>query len=96
MTNTTLDTTVQVPPAVLFRNLEGEAVLLNTVTGNYYGLDAVGTRMWQNLSQAGSVRQTYDALLREYDVAPERLQADLIAFVDKLCDKALLTRVSTN
>jgi hypothetical protein len=94
MTHTTLDTTVQVPPAVLFRNLEGEAVLLNTETGNYYGLDRVGTRMWQSLSQAGSVRQTYTTLLQEFDVGPERLQGDLIAFVDKLCDKALLTRVA--
>lgn len=95
MTTTTLDTHVQVPPAVLFRNLEGEAVLLNVETGHYYGLDGVGTRMWQSLSQSGSVEQTYTALLQEYNVTPERLQTDLLVFVDKLCDKSLLLRVDS-
>jgi hypothetical protein len=94
MTTTTLDTDVQVPPSVLFRNLEGEAVLLNTETGHYFGLDPVGTRMWQCLSQSGSVSQAYAALLQEYEVTPERLQTDLLVFVDKLCDKSLLSRVA--
>ncbi len=93
MTKTTLHTHVQVPPAVLFRDLDGEAILLNTASGNYFGLDAVGSRMWQSLSQGGSVAQAYAMLLREYKVTPEQLQADLLTFVDKLCERALLTRV---
>lgn len=93
MTNSSLDTHVNVPPAVLFRDLDGEAILLNTSSGHYFGLDAVGTRMWQSLSQGGSVAQTYAMLLREYNAPAERLQADLLAFVDKLCERALLTRV---
>jgi hypothetical protein len=94
MTTTTLNTNVNVPPAVLFRDLEGEAVLLNTVTGNYYGLDKVGARMWQCLTESGSVSEAYSVLLQEFDVTPERLQADLLVFVDKLCDKALLSRAA--
>jgi hypothetical protein len=93
MPKTTLDTHVQAPPAVLFRDLDGEAILLNTSSGNYFGLDAVGTRMWQSLTEAGSVAQAYATLLHEYKVTPERLKADLFVFVDKLCDKALLVRV---
>ncbi len=93
MTTTTLDTKVQVPPAVLFRDLEGEAILLNTESGNYFGLDQVGTRMWQCLAEGGSVSQTYTTLLNEYDVPQERLQEDLLVFVDKLCDKSLLMRM---
>src|SRR5512135_669198 len=93
MTTATLDSFVRVPPAVLFRDLDGEAILLNTVTGNYYGLDKVGARMWQCLTERGSVSQAYSALLKEYAVTPERLQTDLLAFIDKLCDKALLTCV---
>lgn len=93
MTITTLDTQVQVPPAVLFRDLAGEAILLNTDTGHYFGLDGIGTRMWQCLTDGGSVAQAYATLLREFDVQSERLQADLLTFVDKLCDRSLLLRV---
>ena len=34
---------ITVPESVLFRDLDGEAVLLETVTGRYFGLDEVGT-----------------------------------------------------
>jgi hypothetical protein len=34
-----------VPDDVLFRDLDGEAVILNLRTGTYFGLDELGTRM---------------------------------------------------
>lgn len=93
MTTTTLDTHMKVPPAVLFRDLAGEAILLNTDTGHYFGLDGIGTRMWQCLTDGGSVAQASATLLQEFDVPAERLQADLLVFVDKLCERSLLLRV---
>ena len=36
-----------VHPSVICRELSGETVLLNLESGVYYGLDAVGTRVWQ-------------------------------------------------
>ncbi len=62
---------------VLFRELAGESVLLNLKTGQYYGLDAVGTRVWQLLSQYNDLAQLGEALLAEYDVDPDVLQRDL-------------------
>jgi len=86
----TLESRVAVNRDVLFRDLGGEAVLLNLQSGKYYGLDEVGTRMWSLLVQHGKVRQAYDALLAEYDVSEERLQEDLLHFVDELVSHGLL------
>ncbi|MBC7233754.1 MAG: PqqD family protein [Chloroflexi bacterium] len=86
----TLESRVGVNRDVLFRDLGGEAVLLNLQSGKYYGLDEVGTRMWSLLVQHGKVRQAYDALLAEYDVSEERLQEDLLDFVDELVSHGLL------
>jgi len=36
---------ITVPDTVLFRELDGESVLLNLKTESYLGLDDVGTRM---------------------------------------------------
>ena len=58
-----------VAPDVLFRLVGDEGVLLNLNTTLYLGLNPVGTRMWNALTSAGSVKAAYDALLREYELA---------------------------
>ena len=86
----TLESRISVPEDVLFRDLSGEAVVLNLETGKYYGLDEVGTRMWSLLTQHGRVEPAYQALLDEYDVAEEQLRQDVLSLVDELASHGLL------
>lgn len=81
---------VQVPETVLFRELEGESVLLDLDSERYYGLDDVGTRMWLALTRNETVQEAYEDLLGEYDVDPQRLQRDLLALLDRLEEHGLL------
>ncbi len=83
-------TRVAIPETVLFRDLDGEAVLLATDSGKYFGLNEVGTRMWSLLRQHGDVEAVCDALLGEYDVPEDRLREDLALFVDTLIDRGLV------
>lgn len=91
--NANPDQRIEVPDGVLMRELQGESVLLNLDSESYFGLDEVGTRMWNALTTTASARAAFDALLAEYDVAPETLRADLAEFIDKLA-AAGLVRVS--
>ena len=86
----TLESRIRVHEDVLFRELGGEAVILNLKSGKYYGLDEVGTRMWALLTQNGQVQPAYHALLDEYDVTAERLRLDLLRFIDELAAHGLL------
>jgi hypothetical protein len=74
----------------LYEEIDGEAVLLNLDSGKYYGLDEVGSRMWTLLTQHHAMEPAYRALLEEYDVAPERLQQDLLTLVENLVAHGLL------
>jgi hypothetical protein len=85
-----LDTHVTVPPGVLFRDLDGEAVLLELESGRYYGLNETGTRIWLLLQEHGSVEAALHTLLDEYDVAEERLRRELLGFVGTLTSQRLL------
>ena len=85
-----LESRITVPENVLFRDVDGEAVLLNMQTGKYYGLDEVGTRMWAVLAEHGSVEPAFRALLEEYDVADAQLRQDLLHLVDELASRGLL------
>jgi hypothetical protein len=81
---------VAIPETVLFRDLDGEAVILATDSGKYFGLNEVGTRMWTLLQLHGEIEATCQALLDEYDVAEARVREDLARFVDVLASRGLV------
>ena len=87
----TLDTKFQLPEEVLFREIGGEAVILNIKTGKYYGLNEMGARIWARLLEKGSLQAACQALLEEYDVSEAQLQADMLQLVEGLAEKGLLT-----
>jgi hypothetical protein len=86
-----LPTQVEISPEALFQELEGETVLLNLQSERYYGLDDVGTRMWQLLAENGDVTAAFAQLLKEYDVDAARLEADLATLIGRLAEAGLLT-----
>lgn len=81
---------VTAPDGVLVRELDGESVLLNLNSESYFGLDAVGTRMWAALTASASIEAAYEKLLEEYEVEPEHLRADLATFIERLADAGLI------
>lgn len=85
-----LDKRVTVPPGVMFRDLDGEAVVLEIESGRYFGLNETGTRMWLLLQEHGSLERVLRDLLIEYDVTEERLRRELLSFVDTLSSQRLL------
>jgi Coenzyme PQQ synthesis protein D (PqqD) len=86
----TLNSRVRIPGDVLFRDLDGEAVLLNLTTGQYHGLDRVGTAIWNELAGHGEVEPAYQALLGQFEVAGEQLQRDVLRLIDELAAAGLL------
>jgi hypothetical protein len=86
-------TQIVIPETVLFRDLDGEAVLLATDSGKYFGLNEVGTRMWSLLRLHGDVERVCHSLLAEYDVPEERLREDVARFVGTLADRGLIKNV---
>jgi hypothetical protein len=86
-----LDQVITVSPDALIQEVEGEAVILDLAQGQYFGLDEVGTRIWQLLQEHGSARAVFDQMLAEFDVEPERLEADLEELLEALADSGLVT-----
>ena len=85
-----LDTLISTPEAVYTQDIDDETILLDIQSGHYFGLDLVGSRMWQLMREHGALRPTYETLLTEYEVDPERLEADLLALAEKMTEKGLV------
>jgi hypothetical protein len=82
--------TVRVHASTLHRELQGEGVLLQLDTGEYFGLDDVGQRMWALMVEHGDLAVVEARLLDEFEVEPDALQRDLGRFVDELVARRLV------
>jgi hypothetical protein len=76
--------------SVMFRIIEDEAVILDLDAGEYFGLNAVATRVWQLLSENQPVTSICNAIVDEFDVSLEVVQEDVGSLVNDLCSRGLL------
>ena len=82
---------VSTPADVLTQELaDEELIFLDLRSESYFGLDAVGARMYRAVTEADSVEQAYAGLQARFDVEPDRLRADLRALVERLLERGLL------
>lgn len=91
MTLSTAGATFTRSTDVHYQLLEGEAVLLDLKSGAYFGLDTVGTRIWELLDRDVPLSQITAALEEEFDAPREVLDRDTAAFVRTLEEKGLVS-----
>jgi hypothetical protein len=84
------DTILRPSPDVLFRDLGDEAVLLDLKSGTYFGLNAVGSRIWQLIVAQAPLGTVRDRLLAEYDVQAEQAWEDVEVLAGELVRRGLL------
>jgi hypothetical protein len=77
-------------PHVRMQATGDEAVLLDLASEYYFGLNAVGKRVWELLSANPHVQTAFDALQSEYDVDAAQLERDLLALLQQLADAGLV------
>lgn len=90
MTKVSLSDAVRPGANVLFRELEGEGILLSLDSGKYFGLDAVGTRIWQLLATGPTLGGVCDTLAAEFDAEPATIEVDLLALLTELSTHGLV------
>ncbi len=86
----TLDSVVAVADDLIAADLGEEIAILQLSDGIYYGLDAVGARIWSLIQEPTGIQAVLDTLLAEYDVEPARCQSDLMALLQQLASEKLI------
>ncbi len=76
-------TCLRVRDNVHARQFQDELVVLDLVAGEYFSLDALGARVWGELSRGRTLGQVVDALAGDYDVEVSQLRADLLDFAEE-------------
>ncbi len=90
MTSITKDSIVSLSKDQISCDLAGEAVILNFKDSTYYGLDNIGTFIWNNIQDPKKVEEIIDSVLCEYDVNKAQCENDLLILLNDLKTKGLI------
>lgn len=77
-------------PDIISKSLRDEIVLLNPVTGKYYGLNRVGCAFWEKIDGVRNLEQIVSLMLEEFNVDKTTLADDLEALTKKLLENNLI------
>jgi hypothetical protein len=82
---------LDIPAQVMARDVGEEVVILDLASGTYFGLDPVGSQMWQHMSTGKTLAEICDAMLDEFDVTREELERDTLKLAEMLQSNGLVT-----
>lgn len=70
--------------------VDGEVVMMSIEKGNYYGLNPVGSRIWQLIETPVSVSALCDQLSEEFEVDRDTCQSEVLALLAELEAQSLI------
>lgn len=79
-------------PGAMAKTVGDETVILDLDHGIYFGLDPVGTRIWQLIGDGRTIGETCDELYRLYDVDRQRLDKETGELLAELVERKLIVR----
>jgi hypothetical protein len=84
------DSIVTVTQMQVSCEVNGETVILHFDSGNYFGLNDVGTLVWNMIGQPRRVSDLRDAIVHEFEVEPERCERELLNLLAELSERGLI------
>jgi hypothetical protein len=88
--NISPDSVVSQIEDIVASDIDDEKVMMSIEKGQYYGLDPVGSRVWELLENPIRVSDLIDELLSRYDVDRETCERDVMAFLVELHEDGII------
>ena len=79
---------------VLYRDLDGQTVILDLSSGKYFGLNEVGTRVWALMSEGRSVADIVRILALEFEADAATIERDVRDLLETLKSRNLISSLS--
>ncbi len=70
--------------------IDGETVMMSIENGEYYGLDSVGSHIWELIQSPIKVSELVDTLLKKYNVDHNTCESDVMEFLNELNNNKIL------
>jgi len=79
-----LNSKVKIDSTVFAKEVDSEMVIFNANTEHYFGLDEVGTTIWNYIEQSRDLKVVLNSMLEKYDADKSTLEKDLNKFIKEL------------
>ena len=79
-----LNSKVKIDSTVFAKEVDSEMVIFNANTEHYFGLDEVGTTIWNYIEQSSDLKVVLNSMLEKYDADKSTLEKDLNKFIKEL------------
>ncbi len=77
-------------PRVVYETIDGESVMIDFDTGNYYSLNPIGSAIWDLVDAGASTDEIVQTLNRRYDASQAQIQQAVDRLLSELQQKGLL------
>lgn len=71
--------------------LDGETVIMDSKSGEYFKMNSLGTRIWELITEPLAIRLIIEKLLAEYATDPKTCKDEVEIFISDLLNKKLVT-----
>lgn len=71
-------------------DIEGQAVMMSIENSKYFGMDEIGTEIWQLLDKDLTYAEMIDTLLNEYEIDSDTCEQESSEFIEKLLKYKLI------
>ena len=75
---------------VLFQEVDGVILVVDTNEEQYYDFNEVGGEIWAALERGKDTAEIAELLIREYEIEPQLAYSDVEKFVQSLLDRELV------
>jgi len=89
MSRPLLSTAICATPDQVSSDLNGETIILNLASGQYFGLEGVGNDVWELLQKPTTIQAICAEIQERYDVEAQACAADVTTLIAELLDEGL-------
>jgi hypothetical protein len=80
-----------IPEHVIMRTVGADAVIVDLESGMYFGMNEVGASIWKHLAAGASLAEIEDAVMAEFDVDRQTVDADVRRIIQDLIASRLIS-----
>lgn len=75
---------------VVTAEIDGETLMMRIENGMYYGLDNIGSRVWELITEPRQVSHLIEYLFETYEVEKAQCQSDTLELLNQLFAEGLI------
>ncbi|NJD90496.1 MAG: lasso peptide biosynthesis PqqD family chaperone [Geobacter sp.] len=85
-----LESTISQIDDIVASDIEDEKVMMSIEKGEYFGLEPIGSRIWEMMATPVKVSAIIDAMLNQYDIDRQTCENDVLKFLSELNDAGII------